>query len=210
VAYTSVSHMGFVLLGIFAWNRLALQGAVVVMLSHGISTGALFILAGGLYDRIKTRDLERMGGFWSDAPRMGGATLVFALASLGLPGLGNFVGEFLVLLGVYQVNVPLAIVATLGLVAAAVYALVMMQRVFLGENTEGWKVPDLDWREGAMMVVLIALIVGIGFFPQPILNTAQPVLQMLQETVTLSQPVVLPPASVPGHGQTHWIPGAGP
>jgi NADH-quinone oxidoreductase subunit M len=210
VAYTSVSHMGFVLLGTFAWNKLALQGAIVVMLSHGISTGALFILVGGLYDRIKTRDMERMGGLWSDAPRMGGATLIFALASLGLPGLGNFVGEFLVLLGVYQVNVPLAIVATLGLVAAAVYALVMMQRVFLGENTEGWKVPDLDWREGAMMVVLIALIVGIGFFPQPILNTAQPVLQMLQETVTLSQPVVLPPASVPGHGQTHWIPGAGP
>ena len=104
VAYTSVSHLGFVLLGVFAWNPLALQGAVLQMVCHGISTGALFILVGALQDRIHTRDLDRMGGLWQVAPRMGGAAMFFAMASLGLPGLGNFVAEFLVLVGVWQVS----------------------------------------------------------------------------------------------------------
>jgi NADH-quinone oxidoreductase subunit M len=125
--------------------------------------------------------MARMGGLWPVVPRLGGATMVFALASLGLPGLGNFVGEFLVLAGVYQVNPPLAIVAALGLVTAAVYALSMMQRVFFGKEAETWRVPDLDWREGAMMVVLIALIVAIGLYPQPVLNTARPALDALQQ-----------------------------
>jgi NADH-quinone oxidoreductase subunit M len=205
VAYTSVSHMGFVLLGIFAWNQLALQGAVVVMLSHGISTGALFILVGGLYDRIKTRDLERMGGLWSDAPRMGGAAMVFALASLGLPGLGNFVGEFLVLLGVFQVSVPLAILATLGLIVATVYALWMMQRVFFGTKSEEWPLSDLDLRESAIMAVLIVLIVWLGLFPKTVLSTAQPALEVLQQTATYSQPAALSAPNAPGLGQTYQV-----
>jgi NADH-quinone oxidoreductase subunit M len=210
VAYTSVSHMGFVLLGIFAWNELALNGAVVVMLSHGISTGALFILVGGLYDRIKTRDMERMGGLWSAVPRMGGATMVFALASLGLPGLGNFVGEFLVLLGVYQVNVPLAILATLGLIVATVYSLWMMQCVFFGAKTEDRPLSDLDLRESAVMVVLIVLIVWLGLFPKTVLNTAQPALEVLQQTATHSQPAVLLPPDAPGPSQTTWVEGGRP
>jgi NADH-quinone oxidoreductase subunit M len=191
VAYTSVSHMGFVLLGLFAGTPLAMQGAVVVMITHGISTGSLFILAGSLYERLKTRDMARMGGLWSVVPRLGGATMVFALASLGLPGLGNFVGEFLVLAGVYQISPPLAIVAAVGLVTAAVYALSMMQRVFFGKEAEAWHVPDLDWREGTMMVVLIALIVAIGLYPQPVLNTAQPALDALQQTTVHSVPAEL-------------------
>jgi NADH-quinone oxidoreductase subunit M len=89
VAYTSVSHLGFVLVGIFAWNSLALQGAVMTMICHGISTGALFFLVGALQERIHTRDLERMGGLWAAAPRLGGSALFFAMASLGLPGLGD-------------------------------------------------------------------------------------------------------------------------
>ena len=93
VAYTSVSHMGFVLLGIFAWNTLALQGVVLQLVCHALSTGALFILVGGLQDRIHTRDMGKMGGLWTVAPRMGGTAMFFALASLGLPGLGNFVGR---------------------------------------------------------------------------------------------------------------------
>jgi NADH-quinone oxidoreductase subunit M len=210
VAYTSVSHMGFVLLGIFAWNTLALQGAVVVMISHGISTGALFILAGGLYDRIKTRDMERMGGLWSTAPRMGGAAMVFALASLGLPGLGNFVGEFLVLLGVYQVNVPLAILATLGLIVATVYSFWMMQRVFFGAKTEDWKFSDLDLRESTIMVVLIVLIVWLGLFPKAVLNTAQPALEVLQQTATRLQPAALAPPDASGPVPTYRGEGGGP
>ena len=210
VAYTSVSHMGFVLLGIFAWNKLALEGAVVVMLSHGISTGALFILVGSLYDRIKTHDMERMGGLWSTVPRLGGTAMVFALASLGLPGLGNFVGELLVLLGVYQVNVPLAILATLGLIMATVYALWMMQRVFFGARTEDRKVPDLDLRESAIMVVLIVLIVWLGLFPKTVLTTAEPALEVLQETTTYAQPAGLPSPDAPGSGQTYWMGGGRP
>jgi NADH-quinone oxidoreductase subunit M len=185
VAYTSISHMGFVLVGIFAWNQLALQGALMVMLAHGISTGALFILVGDLQDRMHTRDLNRMGGLWSTVPRMGGFGLLFAVASLGLPGLGNFVGEFLVLLGVYQVNLPIAILATLGFIVSTIYALWMIQRTFFGPNTADWQLPDSTARETAIMAALIAVIVWLGLYPQPVLNTARPALETLQqETAT--------------------------
>src|SRR6185503_5614264 len=102
VAYTSVSHMGFVLLGVFALNEIAMQGALIQILAHGISTGALFVLVGALDERIHTRNLDNMGGLWAVVPRMGAVTMLFALASLGLPCLGNFVGEFLVLFGAYR------------------------------------------------------------------------------------------------------------
>jgi NADH-quinone oxidoreductase subunit M len=104
VAYSSVSHMGFVMLGVYAFNQLALQGVVMQMLAHGISTGALFIIVGAIQKRIHTRDLEEMGGFWELAPRMGGITLLFTMASLGLPGLGNFIAEFLILSGTFQAS----------------------------------------------------------------------------------------------------------
>ena len=106
VAYTSVSHMGFVLLGIFAGNLISLSGAVMQMVAHGVSTGALFILVGMIQERIHTRDMDRMGGLWSLVPRLSAVGLVFALASLGLPGFGNFVGEFLVLSGSYRAGIP--------------------------------------------------------------------------------------------------------
>jgi NADH-quinone oxidoreductase subunit M len=139
VAYTSVSHMGFVLLGVSVWNELALKGVVVEMICHGISTGALFALVGLLQERIHTRDMARMGGLWATVPRMGAAMLFFSLASLGLPGLGNFVGEFLVLLGSFRVSMAATAAAALGLVVAAVYALWIVQRVLQGPNTGGWK-----------------------------------------------------------------------
>ena len=186
VAYTSVSHMGFVLLGIYSWNQLALQGALMVMLAHGISTGALFILVGGLQDRIHTRDLRRMGGLWATAPRMGSVVLLFALASLGLPGLGNFVGEFLTLLGAYLVSVPLVVVATLGFILATVYALRMIQRIFAGPNKEAWRVPDLGAREMAVMLVMIAVIVWLGLYPQTVLDTAAGALETLQQQTGVS------------------------
>jgi NADH-quinone oxidoreductase subunit M len=180
VAYTSVSHMGFVLLGVFAWNPWALQGAVMEMLCHGLSTGGLFILAGALQERLHTRDLGSMGGLWSTVPRLGGVGMVLAMASLGLPGLGNFVAEFLVLLGAFQVSPVLTIVASLGLVLAAVYALRFIQRTFHGPNTIGWHLPDLTLRDMALMAVLIVSLVWLGLFPQPVLNTADPVLRSLQ------------------------------
>ena len=137
VAYTSVSHLGFVLLGIFSWNSLALQGAIMTMICHGLSTGGLFILVGGLQERIHTRDLDRMGGLWAAAPRLSAVALFFSLASLGLPGLGDFVGEFLVLLGAYQISVTITVVASLGVLASTFYALAHGAARFSGSK-HGW------------------------------------------------------------------------
>jgi NADH-quinone oxidoreductase subunit M len=173
VAYTSVSHMGFVLVGVFASNGLALQGAVIQMICHGISTGALFILVGALQERVHTRDMASLGGLWATAPRMGAVALLFALASLGLPGLGNFVGEFLVLLGAYQRSVAITVLAAVGLIAATVYSLWLIQAVFHGPKKEQWRLTDLSARETAVMAALIGAIVWLGLYPQPVLNTAE-------------------------------------
>ncbi len=173
VAYTSVSHMGFVLLGIFAWNQLALQGAMMIIISHALSTGALFILVGDLYDRIHTRDMDKLGGLWDVVPRFGGFGMVFAMASLGLPGLSNFVGEFLVLLGVFQVNVPIAVLATLGFIAATIYSLWMMQRTFFGQNKNKWKLPDATPREISILGAMVIVLVWLGLFPNMVLNTSK-------------------------------------
>ena len=185
VAYTSVSHLGFVLLGIFFWNPLALQGAIMTMICHGLSTGALFVLVGGLQERIHTRDLDRMGGLWTVAPRLSALALFFSLATLGLPGLGDFVGEFLVLLGSYKVSVALTVVATLGILASTFYALRMMQRAFFGPNTNSWQLPDLTPREGLIMTVMVLGLLWLGFYPQPVLNTFAPAMDNLQREVQM-------------------------
>lgn len=181
VAYTSVSHMGFVLLGIFAWNTLALQGAVIEMLAHGISTGALFILAGAVQERLHTRDMRRMGGLWSTMPRMAAIALFFAVASLGLPGLGNFVGEFLVLLGSYQVSIPVTAFAATGLVAAVVYSLAIVHRAFMGERRSALRLPDLSTRETAVLGAMVAVLAWLGLYPQPALDAARPGIERLQK-----------------------------
>jgi len=180
VAYTSVSHLGFVLLGIFSWNPLGLQGAVVTMICHGLSTGALFILVGALQERTHTRDMGRMGGLWATVPCLSGAALFFALASLGLPGLGDFVGEFLVLLGAYQINVGITVVAALGILASTFYALRMVQRVFHGENTQAWQFPDLSLRETLIIAPMIVVLLWLGLYPQPVLNLFAPAMSNLQ------------------------------
>ncbi|HHE55245.1 MAG TPA: NADH-quinone oxidoreductase subunit M, partial [Caldithrix abyssi] len=181
VAYTSVSHMGFVLLGVFAWNQLALQGAVMIILSHGLSTGALFILVGDIYDRLHTRDMDKLGGLWSVTPRLGGFGMVFALASLGLPGLANFVGEFLVLLGVYQVSVPIAALATLGFIASTIYSLWMIQKTFFGKNVNEWKMPDATPREISIYAALVVALLWLGLFPNTVLRTSRQALKNLQQ-----------------------------
>jgi NADH-quinone oxidoreductase subunit M len=180
VAYTSVSHLGFVLLGIFAWNPLALQGAVMTMLCHGLSTGGLFTLVGGLQERMHTRELGRMGGLWSVAPRLSGAGLFFSLASLGLPGVGDFVGEFLVLLGSYKISVPITVVASLGILASTFYALRMVQSAFQGPNANTWHFSDLTPREGLMTAGMIVGLLWLGLYPQPVFNTFAPALDNLQ------------------------------
>jgi NADH-quinone oxidoreductase subunit M len=172
VAYTSVSHMGFVLLGVFALNQLAYQGVVMQMLAHGISTGALFILVGSIQERLHTRDIEKFGGMWNSVPKMGAMVLLFALASLGLPGLGNFLAEFFILIGSYQVSVFWTALASLGLVAATLYSLRLFQRVFQGKQPSSLQLSDLNMREMSIMILMTLVIVWLGLYPKPVLETS--------------------------------------
>jgi NADH-quinone oxidoreductase subunit M len=196
VAYTSISHMGFVLLGIFAWNELALQGAVMIMIAHGLSTGGLFILVGDMYDRLHTRELSRMGGLWATVPRMGAVGLFLSLASLGLPGLANFVGEILVLFGAYRANVTLAALATAGFIVATIYSVWVMQRVFYGANVHHLRLRDSNAREMTIFATVVAVIVWLGIYPHPVLLTARPALETLQEYSRRPVPV-LPAGELP-------------
>jgi NADH-quinone oxidoreductase subunit M len=192
VAYTSVSHMGFVILGVFSFNELAYQGVVIQMIAHGISTGALFILVGQLYERIHTRDLSKMGGLWEKAPVMGAIGLIFSMASLGLPGLGNFIAELLILIGTFKTNALMSCLASLGLIAATIYSLRIVQKVFLGKKDTDWKMNDLTLREKIVSASLVIAIVWLGLFPQPVLNIAKPaILKTLnkQKEITIQDPV---------------------
>ncbi|MCJ8164337.1 NADH-quinone oxidoreductase subunit M [Pontibacter sp. E15-1] len=184
VAYTSVSHMGFVILGVFAFNEWALQGVVMQMIAHGLSTGALFIIAGFLYERLHTRDIRQMGGFWAKAPKMGVIALVFVMASLGLPGLGNFIAEFLTLVGSWQANNWLTVFATTGLVLATVYSLRIMQKVFYESAPTDRPFPDLNTREMLIAVPMVVMILWLGLYPQPVLDTARPALIKQLEAYT--------------------------
>jgi NADH-quinone oxidoreductase subunit M len=193
VAYTSVSHMGFVLIGIFAGSRIALSGAIVQMVAHGISTGALFVVVGVIQERVHTREMGSMGGFWSAAPRLSSVGLVFALASLGLPGFGNFVAEFMVLLGSYRTHTVITAIATGGLVLAAIYSLWMVQRVFHGEKREGPKFADLSPRETGMMTAMVFVLLWLGLYPRPVLKTVEPTPHVVQQGISQGEP-----ASAPG------------
>jgi len=179
IAYTSVSHMGFVIFGIFAFREMAMQGVVMQMLTHGISTGALFVLAGMLKERLHTRDMNKMGGLWTSMSSMGGIAIVFTMASLGLPALGNFIAEFLILMSVFSVNVTLTVIASLGLVFSALYSLRMLQKVFLGEPVATGHFKDLNAREWIVMASLTVSIVALGLYPQPVMDTVKGVIQQL-------------------------------
>lgn len=174
VAYTSVNHMGFIVLGVFAFNELAYQGVVMQIIVHGISTGALFIIAGQLYERMHTRDLNKMGGLWEHIPVMGGIGLIFVMASLGLPGLGNFIAEFLTLSGVFKSSILFACLASVGLVAGTIYALRIMQKVFYGRRNSEHKMKDLSIRESIALGAMVIVIIYLGIFPQAVIRTAKP------------------------------------
>ncbi|EED36096.1 NADH dehydrogenase i chain m, membrane subunit [Luminiphilus syltensis NOR5-1B] len=177
VAYSSVSHMGFILLGVYAFNELALQGAVMQMVTHGVSTAALFMMAGALQHRLHTRDMRKMGGLWQQAPRMGACAMFFVLASLGLPGLGNFVAEFLVLLGLFAVAPWMTAAAAVGMVTAAIYALWLMQSAFQGQPDDDRQMADFGVREMTTMAVMMVALLWMGLYPQPILDLAAPAVQ---------------------------------
>ena len=163
IAYTSVSHLGFVVLGIFSFHQTAVEGAVYQMINHGISTGALFLLVGMIYERRHSRLIRDMGGLATPAPAMAAFFLLASLSSLGLPLLNNFVGEFLILLGVWQVRALHAVLAATGIVLAVVYMLWMYQRVFLGEvRPENQNMPDLTRRERVILIPITALMLLLG------------------------------------------------
>jgi NADH-quinone oxidoreductase subunit M len=176
IAYSSVAHLGFVVLGIFVGTVQGMSGGILQMVSHGVSTGALFMLVGALYDRRHTREIADFGGLAKSVPIFSGIFLLVALSSLGLPGLNGFVGEFLVLLGTFLGYRWWVIPAAFGIVLAAVYLLWAYQRVFQGEITieENRSLTDLVPRELAMLAPAVALIVMIGVYPQPFLDRIEP------------------------------------
>jgi NADH-quinone oxidoreductase subunit M len=167
VAYSSVSHLGFVMLGLFTLNQQGLVGGVIQMVNHGLSTGALFLMVGMIYERRHTRLIAEFGGLWKVIPAFSALFLVVVLSSLGLPGLNGFVGEFLVLVGAFQVNRWVTALATTGIIFAAVYLLWMYQRVVFGEVTHeaNRRLSDLTPREWALLVPVLVFIVWIGVYP---------------------------------------------
>jgi len=175
IAYTSVAHMGFVVLGIFAFTVQGMQGAMIVMLSHGLSTGAMFLLLGMLYERRHTRLIADFGGLAAVAPVFGAVFMFTALASIGLPGTSGFVGEFLSLLGTFQTHPWVALIATSGVVFAAYYMLPMVQKIWFNrlDRAENEKLPDLSRRELAVLAPLVACMIWMGFYPKPFLERAQ-------------------------------------
>ncbi len=176
VAYSSVSHLGFVVLGIFALNAAGIQGAILQMVNHGLSTGALFVLVGFLYERRHTKDMSAYGGIWKAMPLLGALSLVATMSSMGLPGLNGFVGEFTILMGAFDSNVLgffYALFAATGVILAAVYMLAMFQKVYMGEldKEENKKLEPLHWQELAVIVPLIIMIFWIGLQPAPFFAT---------------------------------------
>jgi NADH-quinone oxidoreductase subunit M len=166
VAYSSVAHMGFIVLGIFALTPQAVGGAVLQMVNHGLSTGALFLLVGVLYERRHTRLLSDYGGIWAKVPIFGAFFIITALSSVGLPGMNGFVGEFTILLGTFRVNVAYAAIATFGIVLAAWYLLVAVRRVLFGPlNPANASLTDMSAREIVVMVPVVVFFFVIGLFP---------------------------------------------
>ncbi len=185
VAYSSVSHMGFVTLGIFVFNSQGVQGAVLQMFNHGITTAALFICVGQLYDRTHSRAISDYGGLHKPMPRFVAFFFLFSVAAFGLPGTCNFIGEFLVLVGTSYINFAMVLISMGGILLAASYMLWMLQRLVLGEaKTEAAKVlPDLSNRELVTLIPLAILILGIGLYPGPLMEAMDAsVIQLLQQT----------------------------
>jgi NADH-quinone oxidoreductase subunit M len=184
VAYSSVAHLGFIVLGTFALSSQAVTGAVMQMVNHGVSTGALFLLVGMIYERRHTREIAELRGLQHVAPIFAGVFTVVMLSSVGLPGLNGFVGEFLILIGSFGPARWWTVVATVGVVLAALYLLWAYQRVFHGEPDEAnSSFKELTLREGLLMSVFLAIIVVSGIYPKPILDRIEPSVVALIEHV---------------------------
>ena len=194
VAYSSVSHLGFVMLGLFALNPLGIQGGILQMINHGLSTGALFLVVGMIYERRHTRDVDAFGGLWKVMPVYAALTLIVTLSSMGLPGLNGFVGEFAILLGAFgskAIGSPwFAGFSALGVILAAIYMLYMFQKMFLGplDKDENLKLKDVNAREIVTLVPLLVFIFWIGLYPKPFFDLMAPAVEHL---VTVLQSAAL-------------------
>ncbi len=199
VAYSSVSHLGFVTLGLFVLNTQGIQGGVLQMVNHGLSTGALFLLVGMLYERRHTYEIADFGGLARPMPVFATLFMIVTLSSIGLPGLNGFVGEFLVLIGAFRAHPGYAVPATAGVILVAVYMLWMYQRVMFNGITreENRDVPDLDRRELAILVPIAVLIVWLGVYPKPFLDKIEPAVQTLVERMESAPTFVEAPAASP-------------
>ncbi|MGR3220488.1 MAG: NADH-quinone oxidoreductase subunit M, partial [Candidatus Anammoxibacter sp.] len=175
VAYSSISHLGFVMLGMFAFNNEGVEGSLIQMVNHGLSTGALFLCVGMLYERRHTRLISEFGGLTKKMPIFCAMFLIASLSSIGLPGLNGFVGEFLILVGVFKTNHLYAVIAATGVILAACYMLWMFQRVMFNKinNPKNESLKDMTKREYAMLVPIIILIFWLGIYPQPFLKTME-------------------------------------
>jgi NADH-quinone oxidoreductase subunit M len=176
VAYSSVSHLGFVMLGLFALNTQGIQGSVLQMVNHGLSTGALFLAVGIIYERRHTRMIEAYGGIARVVPLFAAMLTFVSLSSIGLPGTNGFVGEFLVLLGSFKDYPLLTGIATTGVIFAAAYLLWAIQRVLFNalDKPENARMPDLNWREIAISVPIVITIIWLGVYPAPVLRRMEP------------------------------------
>ncbi len=172
VAYSSVSHLGFVMLGIFALTLQSVQGSLMIMINHGISTGALFLLIGMIYERKHSRQIDSYGGIARVMPIFAALLTLVSLSSIGLPGTNGFIGEFLVLVGSFKPFPVFTIVATTGVIFAAVYLLWAIQRILFNplDKKENERIPDLNWREIGLMAPLVAVIIWLGVYPAPVLR----------------------------------------
>ncbi len=175
IAYSSVAHMGFVTMGIFAATAQGVGGGIFQMVSHGIVSGALFLCVGVVYDRIHTREIAAYGGLVERMPLYAAAFMVFTMANVGLPGTSGFVGEFLTLIGTFRVNIPVATLATLGVILSAAYALWVYRKVIFGklEKQKLMDIKDLGWREIVVLAPLVFFTILFGFYPKPVLDMSQ-------------------------------------
>jgi len=190
IAYSSVAHMAIVTVGLFAFNVQGLEGSMIVMLSHGLVSGALFLSVGVIYDRLHTREIDRYGGLAINMPKYALFFMLFTMASVGLPGTSGFVGEFLSLAGIYQVSSWVTFVCTTGIILGAAYMLYLYRRVIFGEqkNADAAAMPDLDAREWAMMVPLAAAVLWMGVYPESFLAPMRKDIAALDARVARAKP----------------------